>query len=537
MMAAAAHTGTRRPSPHPRVCGTVVLALGALALVAPIAPAGAQGRLPYGFSASYQTEYSFGKTSSDTLAGKIFENWVNLDYARGDLTAGLRFVAFRPPDPTIFQGPASNGVDFYYAEYDASRLKARAGTFYAQFGRGLALRLYEDRTLRVDHNALGGIATSKLPQGEISALGGQTVQGSAENAHRKRDQPLYGASFDHALWQPAKLATGGSWATTDVADSTGNFQALNIGSGRLSATVKGVDLAGEVAAVEGPNVFQAARKRGFTGSRFHGTGVYTSASSSFGGLGLVLEAKDYDALIFQNDAGKALNLPPAVLRNHTFNLLNRHPHQLDGADERGFQFEATWVTKRLAVGQTSLLFNSGLTRNHRKAVFGNYVNDVYFEVQQELGKAVEMTAGISHQKTFASNATPDPFRTLWTPVGDVRWRLNDVHSVHMQVEHQHERSEIDGSFDVEFGVLEWSRSPGLTLGLLAEHTNKSDVQLRNLGESRRDFVSGTLDYTLFDQHELRLFYGKRNKGFICVGGICRLEPEFQGFEMSLVSHF
>jgi hypothetical protein len=112
-----------------------------------------------------------------------------------------------------------------------------------------------------------------------------------------------------------------------------------------------------------------------------------------------------------------------------------------------------------------------------------------------------------------------------------------VHSLHLQLEHQHDRSELFGSFDVEFGVLEWSRSPNLTVGVLAEHTNKSDLQLQSLVENRRDFVSTTLDYTLFEQHELRLFYGRRNAGFICVGGVCRLEPDFDGLEVSLVSHF
>ena len=514
--------------------GRRALVLGILGVAASAAPAAGQVKLPYGLSAAYQTEYSRARG----FGNEIFENWVDLDYSRSKVTAGLRFVAFQPPDPSVFQGRSSKGVDLYYAEYDGKRIKGRAGTFYGQFGRGLVLRLYEDRPLRLDHNALGGIATWRLAQGEITGLWGKTVAGSAEDANRKRDEPVWGASFDHMIWAPGKLSTGGSFATTDVSDAaTGSLRALNIGSGRLSGTMKGVDLAGEAAFVEGPNVFAATRALGFTGDRFRGTGIYGSATTSIKGLGLVLEAKEYNAFVFQNNASKSLNLPPSVLRNHTFNLLNRHPHQLDAADERGFQFEATWVGKRLAMGQTTLLLNTGLTRNHYRANLENHVDDHYVEIQQEVGRALSLTAGVSHQKVFASYDTPDPFRTLWTPVGDVRWRLNDVHSIHLQLEHQHDRSDYFGSFDVEFGVLEWSRSPGLTLGVLIEHTNKSDLQLERLVESRRNFVAGTVDYTLFGQHELHLYYGRRNKGFICVGGVCRLEPDFDGFEASLVSRF
>ena len=506
-----------------------------LGVVGSTAPAAGQVRLPYGFSASYQTEYSQARESGR----EIFENWVDLDFTRSLASAGLRYVAFQPPDPSVFPGPDSKGVDLYYAEVDAKRIKARAGMFYSQFGRGLALRLYEDRPLRLDHNALGGMATWRLPQGEITGLWGKTVAGSAEDANRERDEPVYGASIDHMIWARAKLAAGGSWATVDVRDgpTTDSLRALNIGSGRLSGTVKGVDLASEAAIVEGPNVFPETRNLGFTGPTFRGTGIYASATTSIGGLGLVLEVKDYDALVFQNNSGKSLNLPPAVLRNHTFNLLNRHPHQLDVADERGFQFEATLVTKKLAMGKSTLLYNGALTRNHRQGDLENYVDDNYFEIQQDVGEAVSLTAGISRLKIFSSYDTPDPFRTLWTPVGDLLWRLNDVHSIHLQFEHQHDRSDYYGTFDVEFAVLEWSRSPGLTLGLLVEYSNKSDLQLERLVESRRNFISGTIDYTLFKQHDLRLFYGMRNKSFICVGGVCRLEPEFDGFEASLVSRF
>ena len=66
-------------------------------------------------------EYSHGESE---LGGgtsdpePIFENWLNADFTRGPVNAGLRFVAFSPPDPIIFpDGPDSYGVDFAYAEY------------------------------------------------------------------------------------------------------------------------------------------------------------------------------------------------------------------------------------------------------------------------------------------------------------------------------------------------------------------------------------------------------------------------------------
>jgi uncharacterized protein DUF6029 len=512
----------------------VACALLAASCLAASGPARAQVRLPYGFSAAWQSEYSYGKNQFSELSGddrlRVFENWTELGFAQRDFSAGLRFVAFQPPDPSIYKGPSSHGVDFIHAEYAGRPVAARAGHFYAMFGRGLALRLYEDRTLRVDHNALGGLATLHLPDGALTALGGATVAGNAEDANRKRSEPLYGADLEHGLWEPAKLRLGGSFATTELTTGDRGMEPLWMKAGRASGAVRGVDLFTEFAHVNGPN----PRTR----SDFHGHGLYGSASTSFQGLALVLEYKDYDSLLFENDAGKSMILPPAVLRNHTFNLLNRHPHQLETADERGVQVEATYVTKRfIPEAQTSLLFNWGMTRNHSPAAMGNYFDDTYFEAQQEFGEALMVTGGVSYQRSFLSAQTSDPFRTLWTPVADLRLRLNEIHSLHLQLEHQHDTSDFFGQFDIDFAVLEWSRSPNLTLGVLLEHTNKSDTQLELLDEKGRNFVAGTLDYTLFDQHELRFYYGTRNAGFICVGGVCRLEPAFDGFEVSLVSRF
>jgi hypothetical protein len=94
-----------------------------------------------------------------------------------------------------------------------------------------------------------------------------------------------------------------------------------------------------------------------------------------------------------------------------------------------------------------------------------------------------------------------------------------------------------GRFDTEFLVVEWSRSPNLNVGLLAELTNKSDTQLEIDQEDDDRFLGGEISYHLQNQHEVTLFLGARNAGFICVGGVCRQEPAFDGAELRLISRF
>jgi len=509
--------------------------VAALAVGFTASRAAAEWTLPEGLSLIYQAEYSYGKLGeADEDRDRIFENWLNADYTRGPVTAGLRFVAFNPPDPSVYNGPDSYGIDFFYGEYSHRRLNTRGGNFYALFGRGLALRAYENRPLRVDTNMQGLRSTAYLPGGEVSGLIGRTVEGNAEDADRERTETLAGVDFEHAL--PVGFRVGGSLVTTDVRN-LGNERDLEpqrIKAGRLSRTLLGVDLYGEFARVDGPSTLAGA-----VAPNVHGHGLYGVASSSIGRLGLVAEFKDYDRLVFENEAGISHILPPAVLREHTYNLLNRHPHQLDTADEVGVQFEATYNTDQISGrGLTSFLTNWSRTRNHDSdRQRGNHFDDAYVEVQQELGKGKAAIAGLSLQRSFDSNQTPDPLLTLWTPVADLRWPLSERYGLHFQFEHQHASADRLGTFDTEFMVVEWSRSPNLTASLLAEFSNKSETQLTLQNETDTRFLAGEISYHLLDQHELTLFLGARNAGFICVGGVCRFEPAFDGAELKWISRF
>ena len=508
-------------------------ALAALVLCGSF-PAAADLGLPGGLNLTYQTEVSYG-TSGGGDKQRIFENWLNADYAHGPVTAGLRFVGFDPPDPVIYpHGPDSWGVDFGYAEVGARRFNLRVGSFYTLFGRGLALRAYENRTLRVDTNLLGARGTLTLPGGELTALLGRSVEGNAEDAGRGRTEPIAGIDLQHRL--PLGFEAGGSLVSTGVR-SQGDERELEpqrLKAGRLSRSLLGIDLYGEFARVDGP-----ATSAGSAAPNVHGHGLYGAASTSIGHLGFVLDLKDYDRLVFQNEAGIAYIVPPAALREHQFNLLNRHPHQLDTADERGFQLEANYNTDRLSRrGLTSFLANWSVTRNHDTAVQrGNHFDDAYLEFQQELGGGAVAIAGLSWQRSFLTPLTPDPLRTLWTPLADLRLPLGERYGVHLQLEHQHVSADLVGEYDTEFLVVEGSRSPDLTASLLVEVTNKSAKQLSLESEEDTRFFGGEVTYQIAERHNLTLFGGARNAGFVCVGGVCRYEPAFDGAELRLVTRF
>ena len=88
----------------------------------------------------------------------ILENWTDLTYQNNFFQSGLRYEINRPPDPFIYPIDTllkEYELTFAYAEFAYKNLTARVGNYYSMFGRGLILRTYEDRNLRVDINFLG----------------------------------------------------------------------------------------------------------------------------------------------------------------------------------------------------------------------------------------------------------------------------------------------------------------------------------------------------------------------------------------------
>ena len=113
---------------------------------------------PEGLGLSNQLEYSYNIDTEQ----EILENWLNLDYSKGIFSAGLRFEVFQPndPDPSISRGK-NNYADIAYKYIRADigsgdeGLDIQAGNYYTLFGRGMVLKSYEDRNIRVDNNLLG----------------------------------------------------------------------------------------------------------------------------------------------------------------------------------------------------------------------------------------------------------------------------------------------------------------------------------------------------------------------------------------------
>jgi hypothetical protein len=453
---------------------------------------------------SYWEDYKTWDNSKKYKSG-ILENWTDLTYQYQWLQLGARYEINHPPDPFIFDKAGiydmkEYDLTYYYARAQYNQFTFTAGNYYATLGRGLALRTYEDRNLRVDNNLRGGKVSFNGSWLNVQALAGQM----RDKYNRRRDW-LYGV--DAEVTPLSGLQIGGSWL---YEQETKKHNAQIVAS-RINYVQDWFDVYAEIVKPQWTERFSS----------------YLAFNFALDKLAITTELKDYNQLTFTNHYETEYNAAPALSREHIFSLLNRHPHQLNMNDEKGYQAEAQYSF----TDEMQLLLNHSQTfKTKGEKLFSGerLFSEYYGEWHQTLSERID------YRLAAALNYTTD-LRNI-TPLADGFYNLTDRDQLHASYQHQHTKNLTDQSeFDNELLMVEYTRSPLLSLALVGEYTNK--YKLRNVDMNKHTWLYGQASLNFWKNQQVSLLYGSRQEGFICVGGICRYEPEFEGFEFKLTNRF
>ena len=425
----------------------------------------------------------------------ILENWLDVSYQESNYSFGLRHEINKPPDPFIFPMDSllnQNELTFKYAEMYKGNFTLRVGNYYAMFGRGMVLRTYEDRNLRVDNNIEGVKANYYNDFLEITALGGRI-----RDKYNRRGDRVFGMDGEFNL---GNVKLGASFLRNQKSDNSFS----EISALRFNPSFRDFDLYGEIA---------------YHKKLSH----YYALSYSRDRFTLLAEYKNYYQLSFSNDLSVEYNTPPALSREHSYSLLNRHPHVLNANDERGYQFEGTMELSE----DTSLLLNYSYTESQKSArlfeeYYGQLTTDLFsaWHVESALGWNFDFTTGTKNL----------------TPVFMAEYSWASIHQLHFEYQHQHVTNTVDKSeFDNELALIEYTRAPFLSVAIVSEYSNR--YKLVNVQDTEKFWLYGQITLEFLENQQLTLLYGSRQAGFVCAGGVCRYEPEFKGFELKLDSRF
>lgn len=481
---------------------------------------------PPGIGFSNQTDYSFDiKDRSET-----FESWTNLDYSKGIFSAGLRLEVFQPndPDPSIHRGKLYYAdVAFKYLSIDLSKLnyglKLTVGNYYELFGRGMVLKSYEDRNIRVDNNLMGLKLEAYYDDLFITALSGTAAnsQNIREDIIQAIDISYSGINF---------LRPGFSYAVNIPQDQ--NLGKTSLTSFRLEPSIWNFDFYFEFGAKQNQKIKEQFLSKN---EIIIGKGFYVGSSFYIGHLSVSAEYKLYDNFLFtSSDQTISYNTPPALRKEYTYLLLNRHPSPLNANNEKGFQVELNYSFD----DQTNFQTTYGITNSLNKKSYYQRINRLNIPSQLQF-KEFFLHANRIWDESFNStlafgyNEELSSSTKNITPIIENKFYFDDINTIKVVLEHQHTTNTLTNEkYFSNVLAIEYLRSPSFNVILLTEMQTKE----KDNGKLVRKFWSFIeFGYKIFSNIDLSLLVGSRQAGNICIGGVCRFEPEFRGVELKILT--
>lgn len=484
--------------------------------------------LPEGIGISNHFEYSYDY--KDRI--EIMENWFNFDYSAENYSAGFRFEIFQPNDPN----PAVNRGKSRYADLAYKYLSVNfsegnagaeitAGNFYELIGYGLILKSYEDRNIRIDNNLLGLKIKAYYNDLKITALSGMP-----ENSNADRKDIIH--AFDAEYKFMRDLKAGFTFATNrpeNNSAATSRFLSF-----RMMPRYGNLQLYSEY----GVKYNQDISSNNFNDEKkVIGNAFYGNLNFFYESFSIAAEVKRYDNYLFATSDGTVnYNTPPSVRKEYTYILLNRHPSPLNQNNEQGFHIEANYNIDfssyfLLNFGVTKTLPSTSLYQQNfnLNLPVRNQLEEFYLQYTRDWSGNFASTAAFGYNRELDANT-----KNL-TPILELKYYFDDVNTFRLIAEHQQTNVvTTDETYFTQVITFEYLRSPLFSVSFVGELQSKEPTAGNVVRKSWKFIQFG---YKLFEHTDVSLLIGSRQAGNVCIGGVCRYEPQFNGIEVKMFSRF
>ncbi|HFA47697.1 MAG TPA: hypothetical protein ENJ95_01620 [Bacteroidetes bacterium] len=496
--------------------------------------------------------------------------YLNLNYSNKGFDVGLRFDMFQNSfllNPT--GSYTAQGIGNWYVKKKINKLGITGGYFYDIIGSGIIFRAYESRALAIDQALYGLRLTYDLTASwQLKAFTGRqkkqfgtyesNMRGFAADGFVRFDSanvtlaPGFGAvsrTLDDNSMNNL-VATLNTYRKEDIfipKYSTYAFSVYNtLTAGPFSWYVEG--------AYKTEDTFNSPLEERTTVSgdtvvgRFvqdAGTVFYTSLSYSAKGLGVTLEAKRTEHFDFrarpqaQGIQGLVHYLPP-MTRVNTYRLPARYSANIQFEGEKALQLDVRYrFSKKLTVALNA----SNIALFNNDELYREVFTEFYYKYKRKW----TLTAGAQYQEynqDIYQGKPGVPFVTSFTPYFDFLYKIERKKAIRFEGQFMHvdeDKKHIKADYgNWAFGLLEYTMAPHWTF-TVSDMYNIAPGKLSPENAVTRK--KEKIHYPRFDiyyTHRTNRFsisYVKQVEGIVCSGGICRLEPAFNGVKVSVNSSF
>ena len=528
---------------------------------------------------SYLEDELIGAKVADEV---ILNNaYLNINYMRGNFATGIRYESYLNAladyDPE-FKG---NGIPYRYATYTIDGLEITAGNYYEQLGSGLIFRSYEEKGLGID-NAMDGF---RLKYSPLQGMYLKTFIGKsrthftyAEGIFRGFDGEV---NVNELLKSESKIRAilGGSFISRYQERSNLIFklpQNVSAYAGRLNLMRGGWNYYGEYAyKINDPaNLLTASKMNYASGNAFTQNTTFSKK-----GFGISAEIHRTDNMTFLSDRSKngakayLINYIPTLSKPHAYSLLALYPCATQSNGEFGMQFDLFYKFKKGTFfggkyGTKIALNYSRINGLNGGSSFLNdetdyspilisiegeelYFQDINLEINKKINRKIKANFVIANQtynRDFLEGHVPGDYGVLSSTIliADLSYKIKKGHSIRIELQtlksNQLEDYSLHGGAyengmeepaegDWSMALIEYTISPHWFFAVqdMYNHGNEiTEKQLHYLNLNA-GFIKGA--------NRFSIGYGKKREGIFCVGGVCKLVPSSNGFNLNISSSF
>lgn len=244
---------------------------------------------------------------------------------------------------------------------------------------------------------------------------------------------------------------------------------------------------------------------------------YGNINFTFEKLGITAEIKDYNNFLL----GSGFNEVPALIKEHTYRVLNRSTHVAQPLNESGFQIEAYYTFPDSSV----LTFNNAISKNDfgKKFIYQEYFAEYDFTTPNE------------HTIKIFVDYAEDPLKLQRNRISSgtyIDWKISEKSSFKTEYEFQHFKR---GNENVQNQVFTFGYAfkSKWIFSVVSELSNDSFLTDKSL----KTWIGCNAKYQINTGNSLQLFAGQRRGGPACNAGICYEVLDYEGVELRWTTRF